>query len=233
MSKKADKRLINGHYVNREKIVAFCHLLAHRGYLTKEMVKYRDCLAKKCLSFEKLTPEHWKNLEIQEREKQNGRPGKGQMAKITGDRDTFIRQTLEQNGHIYVTSIRESYKCFKISYVYDKRVDLTTELYLLREKLKRPVKLTARVGSDEVIEQLIRKPRREKGKVTDLRKAPKVGDATKKRLAALGVYCLEDLFGRNGDALYRLDCKLSGGPVNRRYLTAYRSAVKFAYATCP
>jgi hypothetical protein len=79
-----------------------------------------------------------------------------------------------------------------------------------------------------VIEQLIRKPRRETRKVTDVRKAPKVGAATKKRLAALGVYCLEDLFGRNGDALYKLDCELSGESVNRRYLTAYRSAVEFA-----
>jgi len=43
----------------------------------------------------------------------------------------------------------------------------------------------------------------------------------------LGVYCLEDLYGRNGDALYKLDCDLSGKIINRRYLTAYRSAVEF------
>jgi hypothetical protein len=75
---------------------------------------------------------------------------------------------------------------------------------------------------------LVRILKKKMRKVTDVRKAPKVGVATKKRLAALGVYCLEDLFGRNGDALYELDCELSGKPINRRYLTAYRSAVEFA-----
>ena len=65
-------------------------------------------------------------------------------------------------------------------------------------------------------------------KVTSLRKAPKVGIVTEKRLAALGVYCLEDLFGQNGDNLYERDCELSDEHVNRRYLTAYRSAVDFA-----
>ena len=81
---------------------------------------------------------------------------------------------------------------------------------------------------EEALEQLIRKPRRETKIVTDLQKAPKIGKAAKARLASLGIFCLEDLFGRSGEKLYELDCVLSGKAVNRRYLTAYQSAVAYA-----
>jgi len=145
------------------------------------------------------------------------------------DNDIYIKETLEDSGHIHITSIREEARnLLVIYYIYDKRINLEPEIKFLRETLKKIIKMQARIGSDEAIEQLIRKPRRETRKVADLRKAPKVGIAAKKRLARLGVYCLEDLFGRNGDFLYRLDCEISGEKVNRRYLTAYRSAVMFA-----
>jgi len=102
------------------------------------------------------------------------------------------------------------------------------EIQFLRNELGKPIKIKAVIGNEEAIEKLIKKPRRELRKVTDVRKAPKVGEVTKKRLASLGVYCLEDLFGRNGSKLYRQDCKQSGKTLNRRYLTAYCSAVDFA-----
>jgi len=145
------------------------------------------------------------------------------------DRDELIRQTLEDSGCVYVTSIREERLNFLvISYIYDRRIDLAPEVRLLREKLGKVIKLQARKATDVVLEKLIRKPRRETRKVTDLLKTPGVGIATKSRLMRLGVYCLEDLFGRNADALYELDCYMTRRAVDRRYLTAYRSAVKFA-----
>ena len=151
------------------------------------------------------------------------------MQETNRSRDTLIRETLQAGGHVHVTSIREkSSNRLVISYIYDRQVDLSQEIALLREKLRLGIMLKAKVVSNDVIEALIRKPRRETGKVTDLRKAPKVGVATKRRLEAIGVYCLEDLWGRNGDALYQLDCKTSGKTISQRFLTAYRSAVAYA-----
>ena len=229
MAEQIQMRLINGNFANSGNIIARCHLLAHRGYLSKALVKSHACIAKKCPFFEKLKPEYWNALEAAEQEKKDNRLKRKQKLEMESERDTLIRETLEDSGCVHVTSIREEKKnLLIINYIYDKRVDLAPEVEFLRENLKRTIKLQARKGSEEAIEQLIRKPRRELRKVTSLRKAPKVGAATIKRLSALGVYCLEDLFGRNGDDLYDLDCDLSNEQVNRRYLTAYRSAVEFA-----
>ena len=230
MIEQAEKRLIDGHYAKSENVVAFCHVLTHRGYLSKTLVKSHDCLAKKCPFFKPIRPDYWKAVESAEQKKKKNRLKRKQSVETISERDAFIRETLEESGHIYVTSIKEEPRVFMISYIYDQKTDLTTEIQSLREKLKKPIKLTAKIGSDGAIEQLIRKRRRENGKTTDLRKAPKVGAAAKKRLAALGVYSLEDLFGRSGDELYELDCELSGDKVNRRYLAAYRSAVEFVIA---
>ena len=221
-------RLIDGNYAGSDKVIARCHLLKHRGYLSKNLVKSHDCLKKKCNFFERINPEYWEALEIAEIEKRNTRLLAKQERLRINDRNTFIKLTLEDSGNIYVTSVRNEPKyLLTITYIFDKRVDLSEEAKFLRKSLKKAIRLQARTGTDETIEQLIRKRRRETRKVTDLRKAPKVGTVTKKRLNALGVHCLEDLYGRNGDHLYRLDCELSGGKVNRRFLTAYRSAVAF------
>ncbi|MDR1321297.1 MAG: hypothetical protein LBK56_07720 [Gracilibacteraceae bacterium] len=176
--------------------------------------------------------EYWQNLEIAKQTKKDNRlkikiNGK-QTLKMKHDRDAFIREILESSGSIHITAIREYRNLLVIYYIYDRKIDLTPEIRILGKKLGKTIKLQSKIGSDAVIEELIRKPRRETRKISDVRKAPKVGVVTKKRLAALGVYCLEDLFGRSGDALYKLDCELSGRSVNRRYLTAYRSAIEFA-----
>jgi hypothetical protein len=222
-------RLIDGNYVVASKVVARCHLLTHRGYLSKALIKSHDCIAKKCTFFEKLKAYYWTAIEAAEIAKKSNRLKRKQDAAMKSDRDILIRETLEDSGHIHVTTINdEKPNLLVISYIYDKRVNLRPEIAFLRGYLNMTIKLQARTGSEDTIEQLIRKRRRETRKVTDLRKAPKVGDAAKKRLATLGVYCLEDLYGRSGDALYRLDCEKSGKAVNKRYLTAYRSAVEYA-----
>jgi hypothetical protein len=224
-----EKRLIDGHYAMSGKIIARCHILIHRGYLTRSLIEKHSCIEKECTFFEKLKPEYWLALETAEKARKDERIKRKENKKQIKDRDIFIRETLEDSGCIYVTSIREeSRNLLTISYIFDRKVDLTPEIKFLRKELRKTIKLQARIGSDEAIDKLIRKRRREMRKVTDLRRAPRVGDAAKKRLASLGVYCLEDLFGRNGDVLYEMDCKLSGKTINHKYLTAYRSAVEFA-----
>jgi hypothetical protein len=222
-------RLINGRYANSKNVIGCCHMFMHRGFLSKDLVKAHACLEKECWHFQKLNPEYWRILEKKAQDKRDKRMQRKLEINRIQNRDALIRETLEASGHIHVTVIREEKQnMLIISYIYDRYIDLTQEIRYLQNELDKVVKLQARIGPEQVIELLIRKPRRETRKITDVRKAPKVGFATKKRLAALGVYCLEDLFGRNGDALYRLDCKESGQAIDRRYLTAYRSAVAFA-----
>ena len=226
--KQTEHRLIDGQYGSSKNIFARCHILLHRGYLTKALIKKHKCLEKKCFYFEMLKPDYWLAFEKTEEFKTNERAKRKEEKRIAKDRDTFIRDTLEDSGCVYVTSIRENDYLIGISYIYDRKVDLLPEIQFLRNELGKTIKLQARVGTAEAIEKLIKKPRRELRQVTDVRNAHNVGDATRKRLAQLGVYCLEDLFGLNGDTLYKLDCELSGKVVNRRFLNVYRSAVDFA-----
>lgn len=224
-----EKRLIDGNYAVSSKIIARCHSLLHRGYLTKSLVKSHNCIGKKCSGFEKLKPNYWRALESAEEAKKKRRLQLKDEKKLANDRNIMICATLEDSGSIYVTSIREEPRNFLvISYIYDRHVNLSDEVQFLRKELGKNIRLKAVMGTDEAIENLIRKPRREMGNVTDVRKAPKVGNAAKSRLSSLGVYCLEDLFNRNGDVLYRLDCHKSGKTIDRRYLAAYRSAVEYA-----
>jgi len=224
-----EKRLIDGNYAYSDKIIARCHSLMHRGYLTKSLVKSHDCIKKKCDGFEKLKPDYWLAIAEAEADHREKRTQLKHEKRLVYDRDVFIRATLEDSGSIHVTSIREEpHNFLEIKYIYDRTVDLSQEMKFLRKELGRNIRLKAVKGAEEAIEKLIRKPRRDMGKGTDVRKAPKVGNAAKSRLRMLGVYCLEDLFNRNGDALYRLDCHKAGKTIDRRYLTAYRSAVEYA-----
>jgi len=156
------KRLIDGHYANRDNIIARCHLVTHYGYLSKSLVKSHDCLAKNCPFFEKANPDYWQHLDKIAQEKKNNRLQRKMNIKRKNDRDRLIRETLENCGNIHVTAIREmSEKFLVVSYIYDKRVDLRPEIQFLCKKLGKTIKLEAKVGSDYVIERLIREPLRE------------------------------------------------------------------------
>jgi len=226
--KQTQHRLVDGQYGNSNKIFAYCHFLQHRGYLTKALIKKHKCIEKRCFLLERLKPDYWIDLEKTDVLHKNERARRKEERRLVKDRNIFIHDILEGSGCVYVTSIREDDSLIGISYIYDRKVDLTPEIQFLRNELGKTIKLQARIGTEEAIEKLIKKPRREMRITTDVRKAPKVGDVTKKRLALLGVYCLEDLFGRNGDTLYKLDCKLTGKAVNRRFLNSYHSAVDYA-----
>jgi len=226
---ESEKRLIDGNYVASSMIIGRCHSLIHRGYLTKNLIKSHNCISKKCSSFERIKTDYWQALVAAENADKEKRAKMKVEKKHIYDRDVFIKATLEDSGSIYITAIREEPRNYlNISYLYDRHIDLSQEVKFLRKELGKNIRLKAIIGTEEVIEKLIRKPRRDMGKGTDVRKAPKVGNAAKARLRMLGVYCMEDLFNRNGDALYRIDCYKSGKTIDRRYLTAYRNAVEYA-----
>ena len=230
MEMQLEVRLIDGNYTKKSNALAHCHAQIHRGYLTKSLIKTHDCFRKNCSFFEKLKPEYWAAREAAERGQENRKQKLKAAAIAREERDSFIRETLGAGGCVHVTSIHEKKEnILTITYIYDLKPNLSNEIALLQKKYKMKIILCANAGTVETIEKLIKAPRRENRIVTDLCKAPKVGNATKKRLAALGVYCLEDLFGRNAKALYAMDCKKSGQTVNRRYLTAYASAITFAH----
>ena len=159
--KPLQKRLINGDYVDSGKAIAYCHNPTHRGYLSKNLVKSHDCIAKKCSLLKKVDPGYWQPLEKEMQDKKIRREQIKEEARRKKDRDNLIRKTLEDCGHIHITSIREE-QCdlLVITYIYDQRVDLSDEIRFLRSELGKSILLKPRIASNDVIEQLISKPRR-------------------------------------------------------------------------
>ena len=234
MGKPNMLKLVNGARACETNIVGYCHLEKHPGYLTKNLIKTHECLEKKCTFLKKLNPEYWRGRESFEQAQKDKVIRQKQQAetKAKNDvyRDTFIRKTLEESGNIYVTVIREESKnSLTVSYISDKRMDIRAQAQVLQKRYKNlKIKFKPVAASDAAIEKLIREPRRIAGKGTDLLKIPGVGSVAKRRLITLGVHCAEDLLGWDSDDLYELDCELSDGKVNLRFLRVYRNAVEFA-----
>ena len=222
-------KLINRSRAHEDKVIGYCHLDSHRGYLTKKLLKSHKCLEKKCTFLKKLNPEYWEGREAAEQDQKNKSIEKKQKEENAAQRNAFIKKTLENNGHVYVTVIREENRnSLEISYISDKRVDIREQARILQNSYKgRKIKFKPVKASETAIEKLIREPRRKANKGTDLLKIPGIGSVTKNRLIALGIHCSEDLLGYNGDYLYERDCELSGEKLNLRFLRAYRNAVEF------
>jgi len=161
-------RLINGQIANTENVTARCRSLTHRGYLSKSLVKSHDCIKKKCPFFEKLNPEYWQIIESAKQEKKNNRLKRKKEKEMMSARDMVIRKTLEDSGHIHVTSIKEeSRNSLVISYIYDKEIDLANEIQSLQKKFNKKIMLQPIFASNDLIELLIRKHRHESDKVSN------------------------------------------------------------------
>lgn len=231
------RRLINGGLVEQHNITAFCCFRGHPGFLNRKLVKTKRCVEKQCRHFIKQGNSFWGLSVVQAQIINDARSigAKLQKTKLSMDeiykRDNIIRKTLTATGHVYVTSIKNlQHDLVQVSFLYDIRINLSLEVLLLQKELRVNIALNPIAGCEENIERFIRKPRRDKGKITDLLSAPKVGYVAKNRLENLGIHCLEDLLGKCPESLFNLDSKISGGNLNRRFLSAYRSASKYAHA---
>lgn len=63
---------------------------------------------------------------------------------------------------------------------------------------------------------------------SDLRNIPGVGKNMEKHLNNIGIYCIEDLKGKNPDKMFEEDCKLRGFADDRCVLYVFRLAVYYA-----
>lgn len=63
---------------------------------------------------------------------------------------------------------------------------------------------------------------------TDLKKIPGVGKNMKQMLIDIGIYCVEDLKGKNPEELFLLSCNQHHKKLDRCVLYVYKEAVYFA-----
>lgn len=63
---------------------------------------------------------------------------------------------------------------------------------------------------------------------TDLKKIPGVRENMKQMLIDIGIFCVEDLKGKDPEELYRLSCKYYNQKVDRCVLYVYKEAIYFA-----
>ncbi|MCL2153106.1 MAG: helix-hairpin-helix domain-containing protein [Oscillospiraceae bacterium] len=221
--KKPDVFLIDGSPIKNTKVVAYCNNATHWGWLNVRLMQEHSCLEKQCSFLEKANPNYWANIERNRIKKEFERTQKkGKAAKIK-ERDEYIHTVLKPYKDIYVTSIREEKGCIHIAYIYDKYIDLSDAIQLIRRKYKQPVYMKQIKSSQQITQLLIRDR-----KTTDLLSIPGVGIVTKKRLNDLGYYFTEDLLRSTPEEIFKKDCDFTGSEVNRRMLHLYRKAVEFA-----
>lgn len=61
-----------------------------------------------------------------------------------------------------------------------------------------------------------------------LRQIPGIGPSMERHLQAIGIHCVEDLAGKDPEALYFADCEAQRAQVDRCVLYVYRMAVYYA-----
>ena len=221
--KKPDVFLIDGSPVKSTKVVAYCNNATHWGWLNGRVMQEHNCLGKNCPFLEKANPNYWANIERNRIKKEFERTKKKEKAAQIKERDEYIRTVLKPYKDIYVTLIREEKGCIHIAYIYDKYVDLSDAIQLIRQKYKQPVYMKQIKSTPKIIQLLIRDR-----KTTDLLSIPGVGIVTKKRLNDIGYYFAEDLLRSTPEEIYKKDCDFRGVEVNRRMLHLYKIAVDYA-----
>ena len=221
--KKPEVFLIDGTPVKSTKVVAYCNNATHWGWLNGHLMQEHNCLEKKCPYFEKANSDYWANVERNRVKKELNRIQKKEQAAHIKERDEYIRTVFKPYKDIYVTSIREEKGCIYIAYIYDKYVDLSDAIQLIRRKYKQSVYMKQVKSTPEITQLLIRDR-----KTTDLLSIPGVGIITKKRLNDIGYYFAEDLLRSTPEEIFKKDCDFRGVEVNRQMLHLYRIAVDYA-----
>jgi len=124
--------LINYNKVNMKNVIGYCHNIIHTGYISKNILKEHKCIEKQCLSFEKYNPDYWARVEKAKQEKRelykNAKIKKLQIKT----RNEFIHSVFEPYKEIHVTSIQEIRNGLKITYIYDKHIDLSEAIKKIR-----------------------------------------------------------------------------------------------------
>ncbi len=73
----------------------------------------------------------------------------------------------------------------------------------------------------------------EKGmKTGDLQRIPGIGENMERHLQNIGIFCIDDLKGKDPEELYRLDCLKKGFQDDRCVLYVFRCAVYYAENEC-
>ena len=138
-------------------VVGYCHLQAHRGYVTKMLLKSHDCIKKECPFLQKIDSQYWETRQRHEIQKCERRTLREKRRHDILARDAAIHGIFSQNPHICVTAIREEGKALVIYYIYDQYVDLSDMLRSARKVCNRSIRLKAVRTSNLIIDKLIRK----------------------------------------------------------------------------
>jgi len=137
-------------------VVGYCNNLSHRGYVSKSLLKSHECIEKQCPLLTKCNANYWTQIE-KERIGACQRRGIARQEKFkAAQREEFIRNVFESYDYIHITSIKEMKTGFIITYIYNKRVDLSEAAAILRKKYQCSIYLKAIRSRKEIQRQLIR-----------------------------------------------------------------------------
>lgn len=136
--------------------MGYCNNLSHKGYVSKILLRSHKCIDKQCPLLTKCNLNYWMQIEKERSNVHKKREIARQEKLKTAQRDEFICSVFEPYDHIHITSIKEMKSGFMITYIYNKRIDLSEAVTILREKYQCSIYLKAVRSSDEIRRKLIR-----------------------------------------------------------------------------
>lgn len=79
-----EAKIVGGEclFMRKDNLVGFCHFPEHKGYITKNVLKNKECAKKECFYFQKFNDNpYWEALELERIAEKN----KGYRGKLCSD----------------------------------------------------------------------------------------------------------------------------------------------------
>lgn len=156
LSKKRTYYNIDGTRSDVNKRVGFCNSNLHKGYLTKKLMDEHECIEKGCHYFIKYEKNaYWQQKNASKEKRQKAKIQKKFWEQKEQGALYLMRELTKDIQYLGITSAYKKENHIEIRYVALNMVNLSPEIYTLKNKLKIDIKLAAvRTSYEKKIELL-------------------------------------------------------------------------------
>ncbi len=107
-------KIVGGEYlyIRKENLIGFCHFPDHKGYITKNVIKNKECVKKECFYFQKFDDNpYWAALELQKIADKN----KKEAAKQKKKKDQEKQEKLVEQAQKIADDLEYTMKIYRVS----------------------------------------------------------------------------------------------------------------------
>ena len=113
-SEYIEAKIVGGEclFMRKDNLVGFCHFPEHKGYITKNVLKNKECAKKECFYFQKFNDNpYWEALELQKIAEKN----KKEAAKQKKRKDEKTQERLVEQAQEIADGLGYTMKIYRVS----------------------------------------------------------------------------------------------------------------------